>query len=96
MLHSRTALRVEVSFLRKQLDFYEERQLLPRLLNDSARAPLVLWSRLFDWRDALVIAHPTAAWTLQQFREGIPSDYPYRWVIRDRDSIFSEEVDDQS
>jgi len=42
-----------------------------------------------------VSAHPTAEWTLQQFREAIPSDHPYRFVIRDRDSIFSEEVDDQ-
>jgi hypothetical protein len=41
-------------------------------------------------------AYPTAAWTLQQFRAEIPSDYPYRLVIRDRDSIFSEDVDDQS
>jgi putative transposase len=41
-----------------------------------------------------VTAHPTAAWTLQQFREAIPSDHPYRFLIHDRDSIFSPEVDD--
>ena len=41
-----------------------------------------------------VTAHPTAAWTLQQFREAIPSDHPYRFLIHDRDSIFSAEVDD--
>jgi hypothetical protein len=40
-------------------------------------------------------AHPTAEWTLQQFREAIPCDHPYRFLIRDRDSIFSAEVDDQ-
>jgi putative transposase len=42
-----------------------------------------------------VTAHPTAAWTLQQFREAIPSDHIYRFLIHDRDSIFSAEVDDQ-
>jgi transposase InsO family protein len=39
-------------------------------------------------------AHPTAAWTLQQFREAIPSDPTYRFLIHDRESIFSAEVDD--
>ena len=42
-----------------------------------------------------VTEHPTAAWTLQQFREAIPSDHAYRFLIHDRDSIFSEEVDDE-
>jgi putative transposase len=40
-----------------------------------------------------VTAHPTAEWTAQQFREAIPSDHGYRFLIHDRDSIFSEEVD---
>ena len=40
-----------------------------------------------------VTAHPTAEWTLQQFRETPSGDHPYRLVIRDRDSIFAEEVD---
>ena len=35
-----------------------------------------------------VTAHPTAALTLQQFREAIPSDHGYRFLIHDRDSIF--------
>jgi len=38
-------------------------------------------------------AHPTAEWTLQQFREAKPYDHPYRFLIRDRDSIFSVEAD---
>jgi len=42
-----------------------------------------------------VTAHPTAVWTLQQFREAIPSDHIYRFLIHDRDSIFSAEVDDE-
>jgi transposase InsO family protein len=40
-----------------------------------------------------VTAPPTAQWTLQQFREAIPADHPYRILIHDRDSIFSTQVD---
>jgi len=36
-----------------------------------------------------VTAHPTAEWTLQQFRKALPGDHPYRFLIHDRDSIFS-------
>jgi putative transposase len=228
---SRSALSAEVLFLRKQLAFYQEHQIPPRKLTDAARFSLVLWSRLFNWREALMIvkpetligwhrkgfkvfwrwksrmgrpripenlrrlivgmvqdnptwgeervaaelsvklgilvsprtvraywpresdprsgrrtssqhwqtfvrnhaqgivaadflvaitarfrvlyvfvvmevgsrrilhckvtAHPTAGWTLQQFREAIPSDHGYRFLIHDRDTIFSEEVDDE-
>jgi putative transposase len=231
LFRSRTALSAEVLFLRKQLAFYQERQVQPRRLNDSARFSLILWSRLCNWKEALVIvkpetligwqrksfqlfwkgksqagrpripenirnlivqmarenptwgqarvsaelsvklgiyvsprtvraywppepgrrghrrtssqswrtfvrnhaqsivacdflvvvtarfrtlyvfllmevgtrrivhcnvtAHPTAAWTLQQLREAIPSDHSYRFLIHDRDSIFSAEVDQQ-
>ena len=231
LFRSRTALSAEVLFLRKQLAFYEERQVQPRRLNDSARFCLVLLSRLCNWKEALVVvkpetliswhrkgfkllwkwksqagrpripesvrklivqmaqenptwgqarvaaelsvklgiyvsprtvraywppeperrgsgrtssqnwktfvrnhaqsivacdflvvvtarfrtlyvfllmkvrtrrivhckitARPTATWTLQQLREAIPSDHSYRFLIRDRDSIFSAEVDQQ-
>jgi putative transposase len=40
-----------------------------------------------------VTAHPTAEWTLQQFREALPGEHPYRFVIHDRDSIFSTDLD---
>src|SRR5229473_7128810 len=40
-----------------------------------------------------VTSHPTAAWTLQQFLEAIPSDHSYSWVIHDRSGIFSRELD---
>ena len=36
-----------------------------------------------------VTSHPTAEWTIQQFREFLAFDHPYRFVIHDRDSIFS-------
>jgi putative transposase len=40
-----------------------------------------------------VTANPTAEWTLQQVREAIPSDHAYRFLIHDRDSIFSHALD---
>ena len=41
-----------------------------------------------------VTAHPTAAWTLQQLREVIAPDHEYRFLLHDRDSIFSRELDE--
>jgi putative transposase len=38
-------------------------------------------------------AHPTAPWTLQQLREAVPADHRYRFIIHDRDSIFSQYLD---
>jgi hypothetical protein len=32
---------------------------------------------------------------LQQLREAIPSDHSYRFLLYDRDAIFSAEVDQQ-
>jgi putative transposase len=40
-----------------------------------------------------VTAHPTAPWTMQQLREAIPVDHPYRFLIHDRDAIFSQALD---
>ena len=230
-VRSRSAVSAEILFLRKQLAFYQEHQIRPWRLADSARFSLALWSRFFDWKEALVIVqpetligwhrkgfklfwkwkcrigrprlpgnirqlivrmvrenptwgeervaaelsvklrilvsprtvrsywpsrpsprgtrktssqhwrtfvhnhaeslvacdflvavtarfrvlylfvvmevgsrqilhynvteHPTAGWTLQQFREALPSDHNYRLLIHDRDSIFSTEVDDE-
>lgn len=42
---------------------------------------------------ANVTAHPTAAWTLQQLREAIPSDHSYHFLIHDRDCIYSQPLD---
>ncbi len=230
LLRARETLAAENLFLRKQLAFYAERKVHPRRLDNAARFCLAVWSRLFDWRDALLIvkpdtlirwhrlgfklfwrwkskvgrprlprnirdliarmvrenptwgqariaaelsvklgirvsprtvraywpadpdypgprrvssqqwktfvrnhshaivacdffvavtatfrilyvfvamevgsrrilhfnvtAHPTAEWTIQQFREAIPGDHPYRFLIHDRDSIFSAELDE--
>jgi len=35
-----------------------------------------------------VTEHPTAEWTIQQFREFLAFDHLYRYLIHDRDKIF--------
>jgi putative transposase len=40
-----------------------------------------------------VTAHPTALWTLQQLRGAIPANHAYRFLIHDRDAIFSQQLD---
>lgn len=41
-----------------------------------------------------VTAHPTARWTLQQLREALPGDHSYRFLLHDRDSIYSRHLDE--
>jgi transposase InsO family protein len=36
---------------------------------------------------------PSADWTQQQLREALPGDHPFRFLIHDRDSIFSQQMD---
>jgi putative transposase len=38
-------------------------------------------------------AYLTAAWTLQQQREAIPSEHAYRFILHDRNAIFSSGFD---
>jgi putative transposase len=40
-----------------------------------------------------VTAHPTADWTIQQFPEFLAFDHPCRFLIHDRDGIFSPRLD---
>jgi putative transposase len=44
-------------------------------------------------RHCNVTLHPTAEWTLQQFRECVTGEEGYRFVIHDRDSIYSADLD---
>ena len=46
--------------------------------------------KILHWN---VTAHPTAAWTAQQFRMIVSGDQTHRFVIHDRDTIYSEAVD---
>jgi len=40
-----------------------------------------------------VTRHHTARWTMQQFRECVIGDEGYKFIIHDRDSIYSSDVD---
>ena len=70
IFRSRASLIAENLFLRKQLAFYQERKRKPQLLTDAARWSVVLWSRVFDWRSALVIVKPDTliGWHCQGFK----------------------------
>jgi putative transposase len=41
-----------------------------------------------------VIAHPNATWTLQQLREAVGYEEQYRFLIHERDGIFSGQLDE--
>jgi len=42
-----------------------------------------------------VTDHLTADWTTQQFREAFPSSHEYQFLIHDRASVYSAELDEQ-
>ena len=46
--------------------------------------------RIVHWN---VTEHPTADWTVQQFRMVTPGDHTHRFVIHDRDAIYSDSLD---
>ena len=52
------SLEAENLFLRRQLALYKERGIKPRRIDAATRMSLVFLSRLFDWRDALVVVRP--------------------------------------
>jgi putative transposase len=47
--------------------------------------------RVVHWNLTL---HPTADWTVQQFRDGLPLDGASRLRVHDRDGIFAPALDD--
>jgi putative transposase len=57
-LRPKTSLAAENRFLRKQLAFYQERKVKPRRADNPTRLTLVLLSRRFNWRDALMVVKP--------------------------------------
>ena len=40
-----------------------------------------------------VTTNPTSAWVAQQLRQAIPDDHGYRFLLHDRDAIFSADAD---
>ena len=57
-LRPRRSVEAENLFLRRQLALYLERGAKPRRVDAATRVSLALLSRLFDWRDALVVVRP--------------------------------------
>ena len=47
--------------------------------------------RIVHWN---LTQHPTAEWTIQQFRNGLPIDGASRLLVHDRDGIFAPAVDE--
>ena len=69
-MRSRTSLAAENLFLRKQLAFFQERKVKPRRADNPTRLTLVLLSRWFNWRDALIVVRPRTlvAWHRKGWR----------------------------
>ena len=57
-LRSSRTIRAENLVLRKQLASYIERGIQPRRVDHATRVSLALSTRLFDWRDTVVIVRP--------------------------------------
>ena len=47
--------------------------------------------RLIHWN---VTVHPSAAWSLQQLREAVGLESRYQYLVHDRDSIFSRDLEE--
>jgi putative transposase len=47
--------------------------------------------RILHWH---VTEHRTAEWTVQQFQSVLTGDEPYRFIVHDRDAVFTPAVDD--
>ena len=58
LIRPRKAIAAENLFLRRQLALYQERNVDPRRIDPATRITLAWLSRLFDWRDALVVVQP--------------------------------------
>jgi putative transposase len=76
-VRSRSCLVAENLFLRKQLAFYREHEVKPHRLTDAARISLVLWSRWFDWKEALMIVQPETL--IRWHRKGFKLFWRWKW-----------------
>jgi transposase InsO family protein len=54
----RRAIAAEILVLRRQLALYTEHGIKPRRIDPVTRISLALFSRFFNWRDALVVVRP--------------------------------------
>src|SRR5450755_3237939 len=58
-LRPSAAIRAENLVLRRQLARYLERNIKPRRVDHRTRVSLTVFSRLFNWRDSIVIVRPS-------------------------------------
>ena len=58
LIRRRKAIAAENLFLRRQLALYQERKVGPRRMDRATRITLALLSKLFNWRDALIMVQP--------------------------------------
>src|SRR5215831_15193056 len=58
LIRPRKAIAAENLFLRRQLALYQERKVGPRRIDRATRITLALLSKLFNWRDALIVVQP--------------------------------------
>jgi putative transposase len=67
---SNSALKAENLFLRRQLALFVERKVKARRADDGTRLIMVILSRFFSWKDALVIVKPETVirWHRKGFR----------------------------
>jgi putative transposase len=70
VLRPQGTLAAENLFLRKQSAMFQKRKVKTHRPDTSVRIVLVLLSRLFNWRDALVVVQPRTLvrWHRQGFR----------------------------
>jgi transposase InsO family protein len=101
LLRSQASLRLEHLALRHPLAVYTQTVHRPRL-RPTDRLFWAWLARLWpEWQRALafvqprrvvhfhITAHPTAQWTAQQVIEAFPWDEAPRYLLRDRDCIYS-------
>ena len=104
-LRSSAAIRAENLVLRRQLARYIERGIKPRRVDHATRVSLSVFSRLFNWRDAIVIVRPSTIvrwhrlgwrilwrWKCRAGRPPIPPELRalIRWMATEN-SLWGEE-----
>ena len=69
-LRPRGYLAAENLFLRKPLAFYRERGIKPRRIAPASKRPLILLSKPFGWKAALVIVRSAGFETIAEPKRG--------------------------
>jgi hypothetical protein len=85
-LQPQCRLAAENLFLRKQLALYLERQVKPRRVKAATRLTMVLFSKLFVWREVLTVIKPETL--IRWHRQGV--QLFWRWKPRGRPRVPSE------